>query len=474
MVFVYAGLLIFEIVLSFFLRNYSSVSARDGPWYEGILLWTGAKACRFSRQRKAYLKILYPTEDIEAFCENKEKKWGTIICLTWTCVMIFGICVSLAPSKGRLTQDNCIQRAADSGAEDQVELYVSGGDLDRQQMMVDVKGRLLEGSEKEQLFEDAQAYVLRALVADNRSLEEVRSNLNPVTDIPGSSMTVLWDMTGAGLIYEDGTVMNASVEKEGTAQQLTFDLIYGKDCRSYSIEVIVFPPIVSQEESLLQKIEDDVEAENTEGASTDMLRLPSSVDGIDLKWEEKKKSPGINFFLAAGIGVIFALVLEREREKERLKEREASLRQAYPELVHKLVLLTGAGMNMKSAVETIAADDSRLHKGGTAIGHELNRTVLMMNQGVSESAAYESFGKRCGSASYMKLSTLMVQCIKKGARGMNELMASTADEARMKKRENSRQRGEMISTKLLMPMGLLLIVVLVILAVPAFMSIQGG
>ncbi len=95
-----------------------------------------------------------------------------------------------------------------------------------------------------------------------------------------------------------------------------------------------------------------------------------------------------------------------------------------------------------------------------------------MNQGISEVQVYESFGKRCQNASYLKLGTLMVQCTKKGAKGMTKIMADTADEAMMQKREYILRKGEQISTKLLLPMGLLLIVVMAVLIVPAFLSMN--
>ena len=52
------------------------------------------------------------------------------------------------------------------------------------------------------------------------------------------------------------------------------------------------------------------------------------------------------------------------------------------------------------------------------------------------------------------------------------MMSETADEAMMMKREQAKNEGEKVGTKLLMPMGIMLAVVLVILVVPAFLTIN--
>ena len=140
---------------------------------------------------------------------------------------------------------------------------------------------------------------------------------------------------------------------------------------------------------------------------------------------------------------------------------------------------------MKNALMTISADAEH-----TKISHvknpvkrntdnqdnplicEIRRMLQLMNQGISEVQVYESFGKRCQNTSYLKLGTLMVQCTKKGAKGMTKIMEDAADEAMMQKREHILRKGEQISTKLLLPMGLLLMVVMAVLIVPAFLSMN--
>ena len=61
---------------------------------------------------------------------------------------------------------------------------------------------------------------------------------------------------------------------------------------------------------------------------------------------------------------------------------------------------------------------------------------------------------------------------KKGVGGIGHMMSDAADEAVMMKKNAAVKAGEAVGTKLLMPMGLLLAVVLIILIVPAFMTMN--
>jgi hypothetical protein len=55
---------------------------------------------------------------------------------------------------------------------------------------------------------------------------------------------------------------------------------------------------------------------------------------------------------------------------------------------------------------------------------------------------------------------------------MQELLDGEAAEAYMRQKLYIRQRGEEASTKLLLPMGIMLVLVFVILLVPAMMSMN--
>ena len=92
--------------------------------------------------------------------------------------------------------------------------------------------------------------------------------------------------------------------------------------------------------------------------------------------------------------------------------------------------------------------------------------------GVPEKDCYESFGGRCGLQAYMKLGALLSQNLRRGTKGLADALRLEGIHAFEERKALARRRGEEAGTKLLLPMFLMLAVVLVIVIVPAFLSIS--
>ena len=90
--------------------------------------------------------------------------------------------------------------------------------------------------------------------------------------------------------------------------------------------------------------------------------------------------------------------------------------------------------------------------------------------GIAEYDAYEQFGRRAGLQPYMKFASLLTQSLKKGNRGLSEILRYEAKEAFENRKEAVKRLGEEAGTKLLGPMMILLIIVFIIVTVPAILS----
>ena len=73
---------------------------------------------------------------------------------------------------------------------------------------------------------------------------------------------------------------------------------------------------------------------------------------------------------------------------------------------------------------------------------------------------------------YLRLGALLSQNLRKGTKGLNDLLKLEAVQAFEERKARAKRRGEEAGTKLLLPMFLMLIEVLIIVVVPAFLSIQ--
>ena len=131
-------------------------------------------------------------------------------------------------------------------------------------------------------------------------------------------------------------------------------------------------------------------------------------------------------------------------------------------------------MTIKNAWKKIVTDyEKKKEKCGERFAYEeMLITYREMQSGVTEAESYERFGRRCGIPSYLKLGAMLSQNLRKGTRGVAEIMQMEAIQAFEERKALAKRRGEEASTKLLVPMFFMLGIVLVIVIVPAFLSIQ--
>jgi hypothetical protein len=215
-----------------------------------------------------------------------------------------------------------------------------------------------------------------------------------------------------------------------------------------------------------------IEEKETETFTEEYVQLPNEWEGRQIEFRRKIDHRSF-MFLGLGILFVFLLILlEKQQMQETEKERVEQMMRDYPEIVGKLNLLLGAGMTVKNAWKKIVEDYERKDKGIRYAYEEMGKAYREMQSGVLEKECYEHFGKNCGLRSYRKMGVLLSQNLRKGTKGLTDLLAIEAVAAYEERKTRAKRRGEEAGTKLLLPMFLMLGVVLVIVIVPAFLSIR--
>lgn len=173
--------------------------------------------------------------------------------------------------------------------------------------------------------------------------------------------------------------------------------------------------------------------------------------------------------------VLLALVLywwKIERPKEEKKKREQQMMADYSDIIAKLTVLTGAGLSLPQAWIRLAAD----YEAGRQTAEirwayeEVVATGRQIQNGVSPGRAFGEFGRRIGLHAYIKLGNLLEQNMKKGTKGLSDMLQAEAYQAFEERKHQVRRVGEEISTKLLLPMFMMFGVVLIIIIIPALLS----
>lgn len=182
----------------------------------------------------------------------------------------------------------------------------------------------------------------------------------------------------------------------------------------------------------------------------------------------------VQIVILLGTAVILFVYSRRKRQAEAEKVRREKIKQDYPELISRLLLLLQAGLVSRSAFIRIANDytkDLSQGKKKRPAFDEVCQMCQEMTKGVSEEDAYMRFSARCVLPNYRTLSVLLVQNLKKGGTGLSDALEREIVTAQEEKKRTARIEGEKASVKLLLPMGMMLMVVLAVMVIPAFMSV---
>ena len=226
----------------------------------------------------------------------------------------------------------------------------------------------------------------------------------------------------------------------------------------------------SREENSSRSIKDAVSDYNLKEDDPDYYYLPSEVEGIPVQWKKPDDPSGMilaGLFLAAGILIVFRTYHEEDQKR---KKKEEQMLLDYPGLLMKFTLLTGAGMSARRAFMKIGYDYQKGKKKERFAYEEILRICREMDSGVSEAEAYQRFGERCGIVNYRTFSTMLIQNLMHGSRTLYDLLERESVEAWDERKRRARVQGETAATKLLVPMVLMLLVSLVIIMIPAFLS----
>lgn len=362
-----------------------------------------------------------------------------------------------------------------------------GGDKVEEPLEITVGERQYTNDEMQKIFTQAIRKLDLLILGENKSLDEVRSDLELISKMPEEPIEIIWELDRYDVINRQGELQedtiaeeaadNAGLEKEGILVNLKAFLRYTEDETKealYETAVRIFPPLLTEEEEKVAKVLEKIRDEDNNKASEEIIKFPEEVEGEKVEYRRPVNSRGISILILgiAATGLTWCLI--RRQGKKEDEKRKIQMVQDYPEIVNKLRLLLGAGMTIKNAWKKIVTDyEKKKEKCGERFAYEeMLITYREMQSGVTEAESYERFGRRCGIPSYLKLGAMLSQNLRKGTRGVAEIMQMEAIQAFEERKALAKRRGEEASTKLLVPMFFMLGIVLVIVIVPAFLSIQ--
>ena len=93
-----------------------------------------------------------------------------------------------------------------------------------------------------------------------------------------------------------------------------------------------------------------------------------------------------------------------------------------------------------------------------------------MDKGLSEAEAYRRLGESSGLGLYRTFSVLLVQNLRRGSTEMLAVFRREAETAFEVRKNAARLKGEKASSRLLLPMILMLMIIFAIVMIPAWLA----
>ncbi|MCD7736218.1 MAG: type II secretion system F family protein [Lachnospiraceae bacterium] len=353
------------------------------------------------------------------------------------------------------------------------------GEDEVQELTVTVQERKYTEEEKQALLDLALSELDEQLPGENDSLDFVQTGLVFPESLQDGAVSISWMTDPYGVIGADGNIVLAE-EEEGTLVEIQETLECDGRESTYSAYARVFPPDMTEEERLLAAIEEEVVRADEESSHKSELVLPASAEGRMLTWIEASSNPCLSV-LAMTLVLAVCLYLQMDNQvHKKAEERKNQLLLDYPDLMWKMTMLLGAGMSIRGAFMRISEEyqrEQRQRKAKTGkagqmryVYEEITYTCREMQSGIGEAQAYERFGKRCQLPEYIRIGSILSQNLRKGAKGLTDLLETEAEASLNDRKNHARKIGEQAGTKLLLPMMLMLGIVLTVLMVPAFLS----
>lgn len=366
-----------------------------------------------------------------------------------------------------------LERGEYGSGKQNIDLEVSI-DGEKEPLTVTVSEQQFSREELPQVFEQAADQLATLILGENTSLDEVRHDLRLIEEIPDTGISVSWELGDYSVMNVMGELQEDKLKEEGSLVELRAALSSGEEEAVHTFYAKVFPPKLSKKERMVQQLARQVQKNEEESKEKKYLVLPDSLDGKQVKWKYAKdgRSGGLFVLGAAAAGAVFAL--DKQKKKQLRDMRNRQLTADYPQLISQFTLFLGAGMTVRKAWFKIARDyeGQKEKKGERAAYEEMVYAMHEIQGGISEGECYERFGGRCGLTSYRKFGAMLSQNLRKGTKGLTDLLKKETVDAFEDRKNQARKLGEEAGTKLLGPMFMMLAVVLVIIVVPAFFTIQ--
>lgn len=419
---------------------------------------------------KTDLSRLYPGENQEERITEYYVRKLTMSLMIFFVGILLILFVVLGKSEGNSIKNGWMKRAdSGSGSKDYV-IIGKVEDGSQYSFALTVQPRKYRQEKLQKLFDAFREELPGLICGGNESLDCVREDLQLQEEYDDYPFTVTWKSDCMDVISPEGKVYP---QEQDSTVRLKAGLAYDEYQWETETSVTVKNQSDAIDKSEKAVLEIMLENAQTSDPEHEAFMLPESIDGKKVSWRQRSLTE-LQLLLGTLVTIVAVFFFKDRDIHELVEKKKQEEKRKYPEILQKITLYLEAGLTVRAAVNKIAEDYEQTRRKGAkeqAAYEELLIAVREIRMGVSEGAAYEKFGKRTGVREYIRLSTFLTQNVKKGSTMLLQQLREEAKEAEEMRMRNARKLCEEASTKLLLPMIMLLLVVMILIMFPAFSNV---
>lgn len=332
----------------------------------------------------------------------------------------------------------------------------------------------------------------KALLIAKRNVETKALAENPAWDQVSTSMDfyeydreaglqLLWEIEPDSVFYSDGEIKGKDRPDSAKTEVVKVEFYYKEEkLDEMEKEVRIVPVQYSDAELRAKAVQEAGTEINQKTRYVDQGKIDfpeeDSDKAVQMTWFEYIENAGGGsdntalqyFILFLAISIVAYFGYDQELNKQ-IKERRADIEMEFPIFIDKFVLLLNCGNSVSGALSQ--SIQSAIASNPEKESHPLYQELILMRQeiqqGISDVDAFENFGRRIRIPNIMKFSSLIGQAIRKGDKEITNSLSGLVREAWEKKKQLAKEKGAQASTKMLLPLAIMLIAIVVMIMAPA-------
>lgn len=364
--------------------------------------------------------------------------------------------------------DNTLKRPAVGEKDVKEEMVVTANGED-QDIEVTVPAQTHTLEEQADLISKAKEEIDETFLGENESFENINQPVVMKENYVDGLVSAEWQFDNYKVVGAEGDINYDKYEKDTLVNaKVTLTIEDTSEVYAFPFQVT---PLSSESpqgtlyyiKKLLTKI----------SPQSEEITLPDKVGETELSWSKKYTFIGTKIGILGFLGAMAMVFGERFEAKSKKKKHQKLLERDYPKIVENIALYVGAGLSVKNALYRISEEYLKRRSEKIEPGFEgVLRVSRLIEEGKSEIEALNELQKICNVKEYRRLVSLLVSNIKKGSKGMLEMLEREEESAFEMQKQYVKVAGEEASTKMLLPLIGLLGIVLVIIIAPAIFNMQ--